>query len=96
MSNDEPANRRRRNELNSIGAISVLDVHGAALDPSLRARGAVAGAQRTLEILDQRGIVDRFLAGTASVKDGVADCEIVDIGYRKQRDLALVVPRCPW
>lgn len=39
--------------------------------------------------------VARFLVGSAVVHDGVADCHIVDIGYAKQRDLALVVPHTP-
>ncbi len=36
--------------------------------------------------------VARFLVGTSAVHGGRADCAIVDIGYAKQRDLALVVP----
>ena len=45
----------------------------------------------------QKPIADvaRFLVGAAGLVDGVADCEIVDIGYRKQRDLALEVPPTP-
>ncbi len=39
--------------------------------------------------------VARFLVGTAAVRDGVADCAIVDIGYAKERDLALVLPPQP-
>ncbi|WP_226468521.1 DEAD/DEAH box helicase [Luteimonas panaciterrae] len=40
--------------------------------------------------------VARFLVGAAGVsKDGVPDCEIVDIGYVKQRDLALELPPTP-
>ncbi len=39
--------------------------------------------------------VARFLVGSAAVHDGVADCHIVDIGYAKQRDLALAVPPTP-
>jgi len=39
--------------------------------------------------------VARFLVGAGSVVDGVAQCEIVDIGYKKQRDLALEVPPTP-
>ncbi|VTU28158.1 ATP-independent RNA helicase DbpA [Variovorax sp. SRS16] len=37
----------------------------------------------------------RFLVGAGATTDGVADCEIVDIGYRKQRDLALELPPAP-
>jgi ATP-dependent Lhr-like helicase len=39
--------------------------------------------------------VARFLVGAGGVADGQADCAIVDIGYRKQRDLALEVPPTP-
>ncbi|HEY0332539.1 MAG TPA: DEAD/DEAH box helicase [Stenotrophomonas sp.] len=39
--------------------------------------------------------VARFLVGAGSVRDGVADCAIVDIGYARQRDLALVLPPTP-
>jgi ATP-dependent Lhr-like helicase len=40
--------------------------------------------------------VARFLVGAGNVPaDGVADCEIVDIGYARQRDLALVLPDTP-
>ena len=39
--------------------------------------------------------VARFLVGAGGVVDGAATCEIVDIGYRKQRDLALEVPPTP-
>ena len=39
--------------------------------------------------------VARFLVGAGGVADGVARCEIVDIGYGKQRDLALEVPPTP-
>ncbi|MBX3622090.1 MAG: DEAD/DEAH box helicase [Rhizobacter sp.] len=39
--------------------------------------------------------VARFLVGAAAVRQGRADCHIVDIGYTKKRDLALVVPPTP-
>ena len=39
--------------------------------------------------------VARFLVGAGGTVDGMATCEIVDIGYRKQRDLALEVPPTP-
>ena len=39
--------------------------------------------------------VARFLVGTRAVAHAVADCEIVDIGYAKQRDLALELPPTP-
>ncbi len=39
--------------------------------------------------------VARFLVGAAAVHGGVADCEIVDIGYAKTRDLSLELPPTP-
>ncbi len=39
--------------------------------------------------------VARFLVGAGAVVDGRADCAIVDIGYKKQRDLALELPPTP-
>ena len=39
--------------------------------------------------------IARFLVGAAATTDGVADCAIVDIGYAKQRDLALELPLSP-
>ncbi|NLD55401.1 MAG: DEAD/DEAH box helicase [Burkholderiaceae bacterium] len=50
------------------------------------------GLSATQKPIDE---VARFLGGAGAVVDGRADCEIVDIGYRKQRDLALVVPPTP-
>ena len=39
--------------------------------------------------------VARFLVGAAHVHDGVPDCAIVDIGYARERDLALTLPPTP-
>ncbi len=39
--------------------------------------------------------VARFLVGAGHVRDGVPDCEIVDIGYTARRDLALELPPTP-
>lgn len=39
--------------------------------------------------------VARFLVGAGHVDSGVADCDIVDIGYARERDLALEVPPTP-
>ena len=39
--------------------------------------------------------VARFLVGTRQVRDGVADCAVIDIGYARQRDLALELPPTP-
>lgn len=40
-------------------------------------------------------VVARFLVGSAAQPGAEPACEIVDIGYRKQRDLALEVPPTP-
>ncbi len=50
------------------------------------------GLSATQKPIDE---VARFLVGAGRVVDAVAQCEIVDIGYRKQRDLALEVPPTP-
>jgi len=50
------------------------------------------GLSATQKPIDE---VARFLVGAGAVTDGVADCEIVDIGYAKQRDLALTLPPTP-
>ncbi|MBT2302755.1 DEAD/DEAH box helicase [Variovorax paradoxus] len=50
------------------------------------------GLSATQKPIDE---VARFLVGAGAVTDGVADCEIVDIGYAKERDLALELPPVP-
>ncbi|MFC3551748.1 DEAD/DEAH box helicase [Lysobacter cavernae] len=51
------------------------------------------GLSATQKPIDE---VARFLVGAASIEpDGTPDCEIVDIGYAKQRDLALELPPTP-
>ena len=51
------------------------------------------GLSATQKPIDE---VARFLVGAAAVAaDGTPDCEIVDIGYAKQRDLALELPPVP-
>ena len=50
------------------------------------------GLSATQKPIDE---VARFLVGAAAVIDGRADCEIVDIGYAKERDLALELPPTP-
>jgi len=50
------------------------------------------GLSATQKPIDE---VARFLVGATGMADGIARCEIVDIGYRKQRDLALEVPPTP-
>ncbi len=51
------------------------------------------GVSATQKPIDE---VARFLVGAGAVSaDGVPDCEIVDIGHAKQRDLALELPPTP-
>src|SRR5687768_7844087 len=51
------------------------------------------GLSATQKPIDE---VARFLVGSAHVdSDNTPDCEIIDIGYAKQRDLALEVPPTP-
>ncbi|MEP6633065.1 MAG: DEAD/DEAH box helicase, partial [Luteimonas sp.] len=51
------------------------------------------GLSATQKPIDE---VARFLVGAAAVaSDGTPDCEIVDIGYAKRRDLALELPPVP-
>ncbi|MES2532138.1 MAG: DEAD/DEAH box helicase [Pseudomonadota bacterium] len=50
------------------------------------------GLSATQKPIDE---VARFLVGAGATHDGVADCAIVDIGYTKQRDLALELPPTP-
>ncbi|MDN8612147.1 DEAD/DEAH box helicase [Variovorax ginsengisoli] len=50
------------------------------------------GVSATQKPIDE---IARFLVGAGAVVDGVADCAIVDIGYAKQRDLALELPPTP-
>jgi ATP-dependent Lhr-like helicase len=50
------------------------------------------GLSATQKPIDE---VARFLVGAGAVVGGQADCEIVDIGYAKERDLALELPPTP-
>ncbi|MDM0005488.1 DEAD/DEAH box helicase [Variovorax sp. J22G73] len=51
------------------------------------------GLSATQKPIDE---VARFLVGAGALRaDGTADCAIVDIGYAKQRDLALELPPTP-
>ncbi|MCL1633456.1 DEAD/DEAH box helicase [Luteimonas sp. SX5] len=51
------------------------------------------GVSATQKPIDE---VARFLVGAGAVtQDGAPDCEIVDIGYAKKRDLALELPPTP-
>jgi ATP-dependent Lhr-like helicase len=50
------------------------------------------GLSATQKPIDE---VARFLVGAGGLVEGTPDCEIVDIGYGKQRDLALELPPTP-
>ena len=51
------------------------------------------GVSATQKPIDE---VARFLVGAGHVSgDGTADCEVVELGYAKQRDLALELPPTP-
>ncbi|MGJ7521700.1 DEAD/DEAH box helicase [Variovorax sp. LT1P1] len=57
------------------------------------ARPVRIGLSATQKPIDE---VARFLVGAGGLKsDGTADCALVDIGYAKQRDLALELPPTP-
>ena len=71
---------------------------GAMPDPkAVETRAAPRRVTRIGLSATQKPIAEvaRFLVGAGSVVDGAAQCEIVDIGYKKQRDLALEVPPTP-
>ena len=73
---------------------------GSHLALSLERLEALCGRRLTRIGLSatQKPIIEvaRFLVGAAAVAgDGTPDCEIVDIGYAKQRDLALELPPTP-
>ncbi len=71
-----------------------LDALTAAHAPSLGAphRLARIGLSATQKPIDE---IARFLVGAGATANGVADCAIVDIGYAKERDLALELPPTP-
>ncbi|HSI59217.1 MAG TPA: DEAD/DEAH box helicase [Ideonella sp.] len=60
-----------------------------ALCPARLTRIGLSATQKPV------GEVARFLVGAGRTRGGVAECEIVDIGYAKQRDLALELPPTP-
>jgi ATP-dependent Lhr-like helicase len=95
-----------RGMLSTVRTVIVDEIHaiaagkrGSHLALSLERLQALAGGRLTRIGLSatQKPIdeVARFLVGAAHVRDGVADCEIVDIGYAKERDLALELPPQP-
>src|SRR4051794_15700991 len=79
-------------------AADPADEEGEASDPkAVRPRGEPRRLTRIGLSATQKPIAEvaRFLVGVDGMRDGVARCEIVDIGYAKQRDLALEVPPTP-
>jgi ATP-dependent Lhr-like helicase len=73
---------------------AVADADGVLPEPAPRAPRHVVriGLSATQKPLEE---VARFLVGAGATVDGVADCALVDIGYAKERDLALEVPPTP-
>jgi ATP-dependent Lhr-like helicase len=64
-----------------------------AAESGQTARPVRIGLSATQKPIDE---VARFLVGAGALRaDGTADCAIVDIGYAKQRDLALELPPTP-
>ena len=84
---DEIHARRREQARQPPGAVARAAAVARAREPLVR-----IGLSATQKPIDE---VARFLVGAGAVVDGNADCEIVDIGYAKQRDLALELPPTP-
>ena len=95
-----------RRMLSTVRTVIVDEIH--ALAASKRGSHLALSLERLQSLCARRltriglsatqkpvGEVARFLVGSAAVVDGVADCAIVDIGYAKQRDLALELPPTP-
>jgi ATP-dependent Lhr-like helicase len=61
----------------------------AALTDRPPVRIGLSATQRPIEA------VARFLVGTTAVRDGIADCRIVDQGHRRNIDLAIELPGSP-
>ncbi len=93
--------------LSTVRTVIVDEIHavaaskrGSHLALSLERLEMLAGHRLTRVGLSatQKPIeaVARYLVGTAAVADdGTPDCEIVDIGYTRQRDVALELPPTP-
>ncbi len=93
--------------LSTVRTVIVDEIHavagskrGSHLSLSLERLEALCGHRLTRVGLSatQKPIeeVARFLVGSAAVaNDGAPDCEIVDIGYTRKRDLALEMPPTP-
>ena len=92
--------------LSTVTTVIVDEIHalagnkrGSHLSLSLERLQSVCGRKLTRIGLSatQKPIdeVARFLVGAGAVVGDMADCEIVDIGYAKKRDLALELPPTP-
>ncbi|WP_368564006.1 DEAD/DEAH box helicase [Pseudoxanthomonas sp. UTMC 1351] len=92
--------------LSPVRTVIVDEIHavagskrGSHLALSLERLQALAGRSLTRIGLSatQKPIdeVARFLVGAGGLAEGAPDCEIVDIGYGKQRDLDLELPPTP-
>ncbi|HEY0503012.1 MAG TPA: DEAD/DEAH box helicase [Lysobacter sp.] len=93
--------------LSTVRSVIVDEIHavaaskrGSHLALSIERLEALCGHRLTRVGLSatQKPIeaVARYLVGTAAVAtDGTPDCEIVDIGYTRRRDLALELPPTP-
>lgn len=95
-----------RKMLATVRAVIVDEIHalaaskrGSHLSLSLERLQALCvhglmriGLSATQKPIDE---VARFLVGTGAVVEGRADCQVIDIGYAKTRDLALTVPPTP-
>ena len=95
-----------RKMLGTVRTVIVDEIHalaaskrGSHLSLSLERLQSLCGGRLTRIGLSatQKPIAEvaRFLVGTHAVNGGTAECEIVDIGYAKQRDLALELPPTP-
>ncbi|HEX3138685.1 MAG TPA: DEAD/DEAH box helicase, partial [Rhizobacter sp.] len=95
-----------RSMLSTVRAVIVDEIHaiaaskrGSHLALSLERLQSLSahkltriGLSATQKPIDE---VARFLVGAGAVVEGRAECDIIDIGYAKQRDLALTVPPTP-
>src|SRR6184192_490037 len=96
-----------RGMLSSVRTVIVDEIHavvddrrGAHLALSIERLAALTkrplqriGLSATQKPIDE---VARFLVGTCAVDDaGNPDCEIIDIGHRRELDLAIEIPKSP-
>ncbi|MDM0020010.1 DEAD/DEAH box helicase [Variovorax saccharolyticus] len=95
-----------RKMLSTVRTVIVDEIHavvgskrGSHLALSLERLQALCGRPLTRIGVSatQKPIAEiaRFLVGAGALVDGEADCAIIDIGYAKQRDLALELPPTP-